>query len=211
MDSSPSSSSAIAVPQKPGRTVVACAWTLVSLLVGCSGGGGGSGSESEAPVGSIVLNPVTQTYFIVAAHQGGDASSFRLHDVYWGRLVDVYDQTSQVPVLRDFVIGDDIVSNGFDFELTLDPLTERESLRILHPIGTPEFASALALSELNLQVFQKKGIDPSELPPFTAVPRNATTAQFGTDPACLKVKQFFRIDLSDRCAVRALHIVGVNL
>src|SRR6185369_12869122 len=38
-----------------------------------------------------------------------------------------------------------------------------------------------------------------------------TAAQFGIDSARLQVEQLFLVDLSDRRAVRALHIVGVNL
>jgi hypothetical protein len=192
MKSSTSSSTALALPQAtPGvrrpRSWLAGALSLRALAVVCGtllggvvlpgcggGGGGGGGGSSGQPVGAIVQNPATDLYFVVSDHQGGDTTSFRIDDVLWGRLVDVYDETSTEPVMRDFVIGVDIVSNGFDYELTLDPLSERESLRILHPIGTPEFASALGIAELNLQVLQKKGISPSELPPFTAVPRNAT-------------------------------------
>jgi hypothetical protein len=146
---------------------------VLAGAVSCGGGGGGGSGGTSAPVGTILQNPATGDFFVVDAHQGGDAPAFKLVETYWGRLVDVYDVDSTAPVFRDFVISDDITNNGLDYLLTRDPLTEREKLTILHQHDSPEFAAALIQAEINLQVMLKKSLSPTELPPFTAVPRNA--------------------------------------
>jgi hypothetical protein len=153
---------------------------LPSLLIGAlaaCGGGGGGGSGSSTPKGTILDNPATGLKVVVDPHQGGDASKLRLTGVFWGRLVEVQDfdplTSESVQQFTDFLIGEDITTNGVDFKLDRNPVTEREILTILHPFGTPEWDSAFAQLEANLQNVLDKGLGPTSLPPYTAVPRNA--------------------------------------
>ena len=151
---------------------------------GSSGGGGGS-STPEHSNGSIVLNAVTGHKFVAEVDTNATTQGLVLAETYWGRIVDVYQETAPgvvtaTPVIVDFVIGDDILGETDQYELRRDPLTERERLTIKFPAGVPtqqeiddHFQSVLASSEANLQVVLQKSLDPSELPPFTAIPRNA--------------------------------------
>jgi len=152
---------------------------------GCAGGGGssggGTGSSGAHNNGDLVLNPALGTYFVAEAKDSGGVSQFLIEETYWGRLVDVYDwsnptdpdSVSTTPVIVDFVIGDDIVGETDSFLLRRDPLTEREHLQIKSSRDSQTFRSVLAAAEANLQVALRKSLDPAELPPFTAVPRNS--------------------------------------
>src|SRR5215208_3647720 len=59
------------------------------------------------------------------------------------------------------------------------------------------------------------GSDRFDLDPSDHFFRKSVSQQFAAqiwiDAACLQVKEFLRIDLAHRCAVRAFHVVGVNL
>jgi len=96
--------------------------------------------------------------------------------LYWGRLADVYarDDATGVDTLlfADFMIGDEIGSDGIDFELSRNPVTAKENLVILHSFGTVAFTNAFNQLEGGLQPFQDKSLATTELPPFTALPRN---------------------------------------
>lgn len=151
-----------------GLALGACALVLAA----CSGGGGGQ-SGSGNPEGTLLANPASGRPFLVESNSGGSTAAFRLVESYWGRLVDVYDIDSTTEVLRDFVISSDLASDGVNYRLERDPLTERERLTILRDSTDDEFRQLLLAAEGNLQVLLKKGLDPTELPPFTAVPRNS--------------------------------------
>jgi hypothetical protein len=149
----------------------------VLLAAGCSGGGGGGGSGSLLPTGSIAQNPDTGGLFVVDANGGGSLSQLKVVDVYWGRLVDIrdFDATTGASqtMFSNYVIGDDIANDGVNYRLDRDPVTEAETLTILHKYGTLEFDSSFRAVDANLQLLLKKSLDPTEVPPFTAVPRNA--------------------------------------
>lgn len=155
--------------------------TLVSVLGVCLGGacsgGGGAPAPDAVPIGSIAQhpdsNPQAPTFFIAEDPSDGPASSLQLLETFWGRLVEVYDIDSVSPVFSRFVVDDQIIGDGLNYLLERDPLTDVERLRILHQQDTTAFYTALAGLEANLQVLLKKSVAPSELPPFTAVARNA--------------------------------------
>lgn len=150
--------------------------SLAFALGGCSGGGGAPAPDA-IPTGSIALhpdsNPQAPTYFIGEDPSDGAASSLQLLDTYWGRLVEVYDLNGTTPVFSNFVVDDQITGDGLNYQLERDPLTDVERLRILFPQDTPQFYNAVLGLEANLQVLLKKSDAPTELPPFTAVARNA--------------------------------------
>ncbi|MBM3991752.1 MAG: hypothetical protein FJ298_12185 [Planctomycetes bacterium] len=151
-----------------GLPLAACALALSA----CSGSGGGQ-SGSGTPEGTLLSNPASGRSFLVESNSGGSTVALRLIESYWGRLVDVYANDSSTERLRDFVIASELASDGVNYRLERDPLTERERLTILRSGASDEFRQLLLAAEANLQVLLKKGLDPAELPPFTAVPRNS--------------------------------------
>lgn len=153
-------------------------WTFAaSLLSGCGGGGNSAPAPDALPLGSIGqhpnANPSAPTFFIAEDDSEGDASQLRLLDSYWGRLVEVYDLDGSTPVFSDFVIDDQILGDGTTYALERDALTDVERVRILFQQDTPEFYAAVLGLEAGMQVLLRKGVSPAELPPFTAVARNA--------------------------------------
>jgi len=156
--------------------LAACALSA-ALFSACSGGGANSNDPGAVPLGSVAQHPTSDadapTFFIAEDPTVGDATQLLLVESHWGRLVEVYDVDGTSPVFSDFVIDDKIVGDGQNYALDRDPLTDTERLRILHPQDSPEFYNAVLGLETSLQPLLKKSIAASELPPFTAVPRNA--------------------------------------
>ena len=113
----------------------------------------------------------------VDPHQGGGAPEIRVVEVSWGRLADVYaaDPASQGSVLvaADFVVGPDIRSDSRDFVVDTDPITAITSVTVLHPAGSSAFDAAWTRLEAGLVPIPGKSLEPDELPPFPAVPRDA--------------------------------------
>lgn len=150
-----------------------------SLCLGLSNCGGKSpGSGSSQAAGTLVQNPDPNidTYFVVENNKGGDAATIKVLRSVWGRLVDIYATGDTAPRFIDFLIGTDIESDGFDFLLVRNPVTNKDELTVLHAFGSNDFKTAFGRLESGLQPFLIKGLDPSTLPPFTAVPRNAAVA-----------------------------------
>ena len=155
-----------------------------ALLASCGGGGGGGGGEVPAgppPAPGTFSYPAgfdpSPAGFFVDANEKGDANDPRIVNVAWGRLVDVFDTDAVTGVNslqhRDFVVGEDIRTDGVDFVLDINPVTEQATLILLHEAGTPGYDAAFAKLELNLGPIQPKGLGVGELPPFSFMPRNA--------------------------------------
>ncbi len=139
------------------RTFLPLALVAAAGLAACGGGSSGS-SGGSAALGSI-LTKTDGTRFIVEANFSGGASSIRLLDTAWGRLVDVFDVNGQL-IFNDWVIGRDIQSDA-DFLLERNPVTGVENLTIRVPYDAdadgqadPGFRSRLARTTLNLQSIQ---------------------------------------------------------
>lgn len=123
-------------------------------------------------------------FFVTDAHQSGEASRVRLLEVGWGRLVDVYDVdelggVNPIPVLRDVVIGEEVLSGSADFSLTTDPVTGESRLVIFRAHGAPDtgsgtFTSILTRATSRLGPLVPKNDDGRTAPPFSYVARNAT-------------------------------------
>src|ERR1043165_8104236 len=159
------------------RPDLAAILASVAVLAGVTAcGGGNPKSTSTFPAGSVQVNPATGYHFVVDSNVGGNASSMHARAVYWGRLADIYarDTATNTDTLlfQDFMIGEDVDSDGVDYELTRHPVTGKDNRVILHPFGSPEFSLAFATLEIHLQPFLDKSLASTELPPFTAVPRN---------------------------------------
>ena len=147
---------------------------VAALAVGCGGGssGGNQGGGSGGANGEVLLNPATGLSFVVDSNSGGNASNLKILSTYWGRLVDIQD-ANRVLMHQDFVIGEDIKTNGIDYQLDRNPVTGKEVLTIRYAAGTPGYANAFARLEANVANVLDKGLGANELPPFTMVARNS--------------------------------------
>ncbi|MBK7643520.1 MAG: hypothetical protein IPJ19_10825 [Planctomycetes bacterium] len=142
---------------------------------------GGCGSGNPAPVtsgfstGSIVDQPdpsIGSRTFVVDANSGGQAGSVKLKQLLWGRLVNVRDSLGELQN-TDMVVGEDIRTDGIDFVLDVNPITEETTVTIQHEAGTQAYIAAFQRLDQNLTPTLDKSLDPSELPPFSLLPRNS--------------------------------------
>lgn len=160
------------------QPVLACVAVAGMLLAGGCHKGSVGGSSSNLTQGSLALLPNQapggSLSFMVAPNNGGNATSLRILGIRWGKLADIRDQTG---VLRnkDFVI-DENVATGNDYLVENNPVTEKTTVTIRAPfsgeVGSPYLTKLNAL-EANLTLLDDKSLDPSELPPYPLVPRNA--------------------------------------
>jgi hypothetical protein len=99
-------------------------------------------------------------------------SSLKLADAKWGRLVDVFDLDGLLYDV-DVIIREDVIGDGIDYDFSINPISQKEILTILHlqASGTSEFEDALDTATSNLPTLKELG---TESPgPFVKVPRNA--------------------------------------
>ena len=170
------------------RHLLTSRWACVALLsasagfVGCTESTSASASGNTA--GTIQVAPgTTDQHYVVSPNSAGTGPSLRLTAVNWGRLVDVYAPLTAggapVRLFKDYLITADVSTNG---AYTLDRQlgTGVERLTISTPFdadpstGQPSAAFRSLFDPLQgeLQILIDKSLDPTELPPFTAVPRN---------------------------------------
>ena len=76
----------------------------------------------------------------VDENRGGQASRLLLEEMFWGRLVDIHDIDAQgvpnvEPVFRDFVVNERIRTDGANYRLETNPITQRQRLIILRTRG----------------------------------------------------------------------------
>ena len=152
-----------------------CGGALLAGFTAC--GGETAKSTSSLPVGSMQTNPATGLQFVVDSSHGGEASTMHVRAVHWGRLVNIYARDigagSDTLLFTNYLIGESVASDGIDYELNSNPVTGQQNLVILHAFGTPEFTLAFNVLEDGLQPFLDKSLAATELPPYTAMPRNA--------------------------------------
>lgn len=136
-----------------------------------------SSDSDSVPGGGTGTTPSGGTFF-EDPNFGGNAQSMKIAALFWGRLADVYDRdplTGESELqFPNFVIGDNIISDSVTFEVSNNPITGQERVTILREAGTPAFNAAITQLEANLQPILINGVDSSETPPFSGVPRNAT-------------------------------------
>jgi len=150
---------------------------LVLTLVGLGGCGGGNLSRESVtgyPVGSLQANPAPNALskqFQVDSNFGGQQTSIRLREVYWGRLVDVVDSIGETQAV-DMVVGQ-LLADGPTFEFSTNPITDKTTARIKFVAGTPQYESAfqVLLDDSNLTRVADVGLNPVVTIPF--IPRNA--------------------------------------
>ena len=173
-------------PQTPPRGAGAGtplpALLLSACLMSAACGGGGGSEGSTAPPGQVQEDEQGRP-FITDPNRGGQGLDLHLVDVFWGRLVDVHDvdpggTPSPRPLFRDFVVNENIPSNGIDYTLETNPLTQTQRL-VIHRTYVPGDASQGSLLALlreassSLAAVLAKNDDGSSSPPFSLVARNA--------------------------------------
>lgn len=165
------------------RTVVSSRFPLLACvgfsaaLVGLSGCGGGNlrrESVTGYPVGSLQANPSTNApsrQFVVDPNFGGQQTSLKLKEVFWGRLVDIID-VQGARQATDAVVGQ-LLDDGAAYEFDTNPITDKTTVRIRYAAGTSEYAAAYEnlLSDANLTRVADVGLNPVVTIPF--IPRNA--------------------------------------
>ena len=93
-----------------------------------------------------------------------------LEGMEWGRLVDILDENG-ILVEDDVLINHTLEGDGISYVLALNPVTEEETLRILHPEGSAAFEALLSAAQAGLEQIPMKGrLGP---PPFGLIARNA--------------------------------------
>jgi hypothetical protein len=123
-------------------------------------------------------------YYFETAHQDGNASRFGLVEITWGRLVDVFaldaaGEVESVPVLRDYVINENVQNEPGTWRLEASPITQQFRLVILRQVEAPDdgsgtFAVLARRAAEGLPGIRPKSDRPDEPTPFSLVARNAT-------------------------------------
>jgi hypothetical protein len=153
---------------------------VLGLFFGCSGGGSGGGFPG--PTGIELEKPGGGTFFL-DPHQGGAATRIHLVEAAWGRLVDVHalapdGEVDPAPVFREMLVNETVQSDGLDYRLETNAITQRTRLVILRQRGPSAggqetFEALLARARNNLPPIVPKADDGSAAGPFSLMARNA--------------------------------------
>jgi hypothetical protein len=148
------------------------------LLTACNSGGGGGGGGQSGIVGTEVAVPGSARTFFIDPNESGGTTDLMIAELFWARLVDVHDidlagNTNPSPVFRDFTISPDILSDGVDYRLERNPVTQRDKLVILRQKGTPDFRPLLDAATTGLTPIATKDDDGTSPGPFSVLARNA--------------------------------------
>jgi hypothetical protein len=119
----------------PGTTLGLAA---AALVAGCGGRGEKPILFVDQATGQISTSngkfdgatPYNGDQYIVDPHGGGQDQQLRMSQMYWGRLVDIFDETNTL-VYGDFVIGEDVRSEPSKWTLETNPVTGKTRLVIL--------------------------------------------------------------------------------
>jgi hypothetical protein len=150
----------------------------LGLVAGGCMQGNPSPITSGAESGTILDQPdpsIGSKTFVVDDNHGGQSSSIKIKNLYWGRLVNIRDSSGALQN-TGMLVGEDIRTDNIDFELEINAITEEVSVKILHLAGTPAYAAAFVRLDQNLTPVVDKDLSPGALPPFTLLPRNAAIA-----------------------------------
>ena len=176
-------------PQGSSWTRLLTASGLALLCAGCLDGQSATSSQASNPAGTLIDHPDFDPFapeggsrrLIVEDNQAGNATQLRITNVFWGRLVKVRDQLGALQHVN-LPIGEDIVTDGIDYLVQTNSITLETTVTILHPY-TPSFVvggvesspyqRAFHRLDRNLAPVADKSLDPSELPPFSLLPRNS--------------------------------------
>ena len=100
------------------------------------------------------------------------STGLKLGDAKWGRLVDVFDADGLLYDV-DIVIREGVIGDGVDYDFSINPISQKEILTILHSqnSGTGDFEDALDIATSGLPTLKELGLE--SVGPFVKVPRNA--------------------------------------
>jgi hypothetical protein len=147
----------------------------------CSSGGGGGGG-SAGTQGQELLKPDGSSYFY-DTNRGGRSSRVHLVEMFWARLVDVHDvdasgNASLEPIFADFTINENIQTDGTNYRLETNPITQRTRLVILKQRGVPgagpSFDSLLRFAASGFPPILPRNDDGSTGDQYSFLTRNAT-------------------------------------
>ncbi|MEQ1892705.1 MAG: Ig-like domain-containing protein, partial [Planctomycetota bacterium] len=155
-----------------------------ALLFGACGGGGGGGGDFQGPPGTEFDKPGGGTYFL-DPHRGGAAARMHLAEVLWGRLADVHalltdGSVDPEPEHRDLLIKESVQSDGLDYRLEVNPISQRTRLVVQRVRGAPDegsgtFEALVARAKENLLPVLPRD-ESSSTGVASLVPRNGTLA-----------------------------------
>jgi hypothetical protein len=133
-------------------------------------------------LGALREKPGGGLYF-EDAHSAGRASRLTLREISWGRLVDVHGidasgAPTSAPVLRDFVVDENIADEPGSYRLETSPITQETRLVVLRvpgalDDGTGTFEALVQRAARNLGSVLPRSPDSEGITPFSYVARNA--------------------------------------
>ena len=181
------------------------------LLVACGTGSGAAVElvdQAPSQIGRANNKPGTAgvydgATYLVDTHSGGYADAVFVEELFWGRLVDVYDEDpadgESRLVYPDMVVGDSVLTQFGTWRLEQDALAGTTRL-VIERENTPAPDDAFdALVDQALAAVDPvltKGLDPSESPPFSFVARNAAlVVRFSdlVDPSTVALNDSVRV------------------
>ena len=151
------------------------------LLGGCTSGGGGGGGGAVGLPGDLLAKPTGGDYF-VDENEGGKTTRLEVIEILWGRLVDVYDVDvngvpNAQPVFKDWVINENVQTDGTNYILDSNPITLATRLVILRQHrgvnqGNGTFESLLLAASSGLPPITAKHDNGTSPPPVSYMARN---------------------------------------
>ncbi len=147
------------------------------LVTGCGTGSSDSGGQAGVQ-GAEMAKPGSAERFFVDFNESGNTSRLLLVETFWARLVDIHDidgsgNANPVPVFRDFAIGQDIDSDGANYRLETNPITQKQKLIILRQKTDTAFRTLLDQAADAVQTIVPKNDNGTSSPSFTFLARNA--------------------------------------
>ena len=165
------------------NSILATTLTLAALsFSACSSGGGGGGNTVGQP-GQLLAKPAGGGEYVVDENQGGKPTRLQLLEMTWGRLVDVFDvdasgQANPVPVFKDWVINENVQTDGANYRLETNPITLATRLVILREkdgpnLGNGTFETLLRNASASLPPITPKHDNGTSSAPFSFMARNS--------------------------------------
>lgn len=161
-----------ATTSKARRRTLAAAALLALGAAACSGV---STAEVQTETGSIDTG---SSFYFGDPNSGGLASGFRITQVSYGRLVELFGRDSdgaRVPMGSDFVIGQRVSTDATDYTLQTNPVTGQEILIVERDVttdaGRAQFIELTRSAGNQLDLIQVQDLDSTGV--FSLLPRNA--------------------------------------
>ena len=148
----------------------ALAVLAATVLPGC---GPSAGSKVSPEVEGQLFAHTDGTYYQAESNAAGTSTTMSLKGLSWGRLIEEVYDGSGVLVHRDLVIGSDIRTDGVNYQLRVNPISQTSTLTILYDFGTDSYTTAFNALFDGMDELLSKSLASFELPPYSMVPRNS--------------------------------------